>query len=89
MIDDARFFMNSLPTLHRTAVGETLPAIIDHLRRRYPDAYLMVHADVIVRVPAESRDALETLMQNSATSLLARMKAGIKQGARKVRDALK
>jgi hypothetical protein len=89
MIDDARFFMNSLPSLHRTAVWPTLPAIIDHLRRRYPDAYLMVHADVIMRVPAESRDALETLMQNSATSLLARMKAGIKQGARKVRDALK
>jgi hypothetical protein len=89
MIDDARLFMNPLPSLLRPEAWPTLPVIIDHLRQRFPDAYLMVHADVIVRVPAESRDALETLMHNSVTSPLARINTAVKQGARKVRDALK
>lgn len=89
MIDDARLFMNPLPPILQKEAWPTLPIIVDHLRRQFPDAYLMVHADVIMRVPAESRDALETLMHNSVTSSLARIKAVIKQGVRKVRDALK
>ncbi|MEJ0013494.1 MAG: hypothetical protein WDM94_12915 [Bauldia sp.] len=62
LIDDARLFLNPPPPPHKADQWPTIGAVVDRLRARFADAFVMVSDDVIVRVPAALRSPLEQFM---------------------------
>lgn len=72
LIDDARMFINPglYPAPIRPEQWPSCQQVLDRLRARLRDVYIAIQDDVIVRVPARSRETLEGLLKLRPALLL-------------------
>jgi hypothetical protein len=65
LIDDARLFVNGPPAPHKRDQWPSIFVVIDYLRTRFPNSYIAIWNDVIIRVPGATSATFERIMQHS------------------------
>jgi glycosyltransferase involved in cell wall biosynthesis len=59
LVDDARLFVNPVPEPLDRDQWPSFSAVAKALRSHFPDSYIAVHDDIIICVPAGTRNAVE------------------------------
>ena len=82
LIDDASLFFNPPPPPHKPSHWPTIGNMTEQLRMKFPDAYICVLDDVIIRIPGSLRLAFEQFLGSKAavgsrTTLAARIKRAL------------
>jgi hypothetical protein len=67
LIDDADYFFRPPPPPHNVSHWPLLPDVFDALRAGNCDAVIVILARVIVKVPAQLKDALSRILQSDTT----------------------
>lgn len=62
LIDDARLFLNPLPAPHNSDHWPRFPQLLSELRRTYPDSYIAILEDVVIRLPARAAEPFEKFL---------------------------
>jgi hypothetical protein len=80
LIDDARLFLNAPLPPHKQDQWPSIGAVLDCLREGFPQAYITVWRDVIIRIPRDRQDAFETFcrdLDQGSVKELEELRAGL------------